>query len=240
MRRAREALESCAKMAHRQRALLHVIVGDLGAAAKLLAAAPGLGWSDSEHPGQLLFPLFQKLLGGTPAQRPFRGRRMDTDELERMSADGDETRIATPEVDDILEVAGIKGPSDVGARAVVLKAMRRAAKKRVAGVTEHKRRRYYGHAAQLVAACAAGKINGQLVLDLDEIEDQKGEADVPIAFTPRTGKITLLQMDGSLTRTEFESALKLSIDGCTRVHALQRAALKNFYGAVEPEEGDEE
>jgi len=155
IRRARAALESCAKKAHRQRALLHVIVGDLGAAAKLLVAAPGLGWSDSEHPGQLLFPLFQRLLGGTPEPSPFRGRRMDIDELEWMSADGDEAQIATPEVEEILEVAGIKGPSDVGARAAVLKAMRRAAENRVAGVTENKRRRSYGHAAHLVAACVA-------------------------------------------------------------------------------------
>ena len=92
----------------------------------------------------------------------------------------------------------------------------------------------------LVAACAAGKVDGQLVLDLNEMEDQKGEADVPIAFTPRTGEITLLQMDGLLTRTEFESALNLSIDGCTRIHALQRSALKSFYGDVQPEEGDTE
>ena len=90
----------------------------------------------------------------------------------------------------------------------------------------------------LVAACAAGKVDGQIILDLNDVEDQKGEADVPIAITPRTGEITLLQMDGSLTRTEFESALKLSIDGCTQVHALQRAALKSFYDNVEPEEDD--
>jgi hypothetical protein len=153
--RAREALDSCSNKAHRQRALLHVIVGNLGAAAKLLAAAPGLGWSDSEHPGHLVFPLFQKLLGATPAQCCLQGRHMDIDELERMSGGADEARIATPEVDDILEVAGIKGPSDVGPRALVCKAMRRAAENRVAGVTENKRRRHYGHAAQLVAACAA-------------------------------------------------------------------------------------
>ena len=74
---------------------------------------------------------------------------MVLDEIEWVSADADEARIATPEVDDILEVAEITGPSDVGARAVVLKAMRRAAENRVAGVTKNKRRRHYGH------ACAA-------------------------------------------------------------------------------------
>lgn len=35
---------------------------DFAAAAKLLAAAPGLGWSAGYHPGHLLFPLFVSLL----------------------------------------------------------------------------------------------------------------------------------------------------------------------------------
>jgi hypothetical protein len=33
-------------------------------------------------------------------------------------------------------------------------AMRKAAEKRIAGVTEKKRRRYYGHAASLALVCA--------------------------------------------------------------------------------------
>jgi hypothetical protein len=66
-RRAAEALAECPKHAHRQRACLHVLHGDFGAAAKLLASAPGLGWSHSEHPGHLLFHVFRRLLGGGPA-----------------------------------------------------------------------------------------------------------------------------------------------------------------------------
>jgi hypothetical protein len=62
--RVDEALLNCPKKAKRQRALLHVLDGDLAAAAKLLAAAPGLGWSSGDHPGHFLFPLFVSLLGG--------------------------------------------------------------------------------------------------------------------------------------------------------------------------------
>ena len=40
-------------------------------------------------------------------------------------------------------------------RVAVLKAMRTAAEKRIEGVTEKKRRRYYGHAASLAAAYVA-------------------------------------------------------------------------------------
>ena len=45
-------------------------------------------------------------------------------------------------------------------------------------------------------ACAAGKIDGKVVLDLGKEEDNLGEADLPVAIAPRTGEILLLQMDG--------------------------------------------
>lgn len=81
----------------------------------------------------------------------------------------------------------------------------------------------------LVVACAAGKIDGKIVLDLDEIEDQKGEADLPVAITSRTGEVTLIQMDGNLTSEEFEKALKLAISGCNQVYDMQREALRKKY-----------
>jgi hypothetical protein len=37
----------------------------------------------------------------------------------------------------------------------MLAAMRKAAESRLAGVTDQKRRRHYGHAAELVAVCVA-------------------------------------------------------------------------------------
>jgi exosome complex component RRP41 len=96
----------------------------------------------------------------------------------------------------------------------------------------------------LVVACAAGKIDGQVVLDLNDIEDQKGEADLPVAMIPRTGEITLLQMDGIFTHEEFEKALKLAVEGCKQVYAMQKEALKKKYvtvnGSIEPEEASEE
>lgn len=86
----------------------------------------------------------------------------------------------------------------------------------------------------LVVGCAAGKIEGQIVLDLDDIEDKFGQADMPVALLPRTGEITLLQMDGMLSPKEFEEALNLAIEGCKKIHEIQRNALKRKY-AVEKE-----
>ncbi len=82
----------------------------------------------------------------------------------------------------------------------------------------------------LVVSCAAGKADGKVVLDLSEDEDKEGEADLPVAIMPRFGKITLLQMDGHLTPDEFEKALDLAIEGCKKISAAQREAIKNRYG----------
>ncbi len=49
--KAKKALTRCPKNAGRQVGLLHVLVGDLGAAATLLSQASGLGWSSEDHPG---------------------------------------------------------------------------------------------------------------------------------------------------------------------------------------------
>jgi len=155
-----EALDACPDQAHRQRAFLHVLLGDFKAAAKLLSAAPGLGWSNGEHPGHLLFPLFEVLLGGRTAPTSWHGGwpahlGLDIEELELMTAEEDEPRLAALDVDQILTQAGIDDIPDVAARGAVLAAMRKAAERRLAGVTGQKRRHHYGHVAALVAACVA-------------------------------------------------------------------------------------
>jgi len=87
----------------------------------------------------------------------------------------------------------------------------------------------------LTAACAAGKLEGQLVLDLNDSEDKEGEADVPLAYMPNLNAITLLQMDGQLTLEEFEKAIKLSLEGCTQLYKMQKEALKTKYVVVKEE-----
>ena len=54
-----------------------------------------------------------------------------------------------------LALAGIDKVEDSSARTAMLKSMQKAAEKRLDGVTENKRRRHYGHAASLAAACMA-------------------------------------------------------------------------------------
>ena len=87
----------------------------------------------------------------------------------------------------------------------------------------------------LVASCAAGKIDGQLVLDLGDYEDKEGDADVPLAYMPKTEHVTLLQMDGILTQDEFNGCIDLAIEGCKQIYEVQREALKKKYGLDEGE-----
>lgn len=147
--RASQALLTCPMPATRQRAFLHVLQGEFEAAAELLAAAPGLGWSNDEHPGHLLFPLFTRLLGGEYDANPPRA------ELEALTADQDEPRLAAPGVEELLEQAGVSTLSSPVSQRAVLAALRKAAERRLAGVTEQKRRHHYGHAAELVGACVS-------------------------------------------------------------------------------------
>jgi len=90
----------------------------------------------------------------------------------------------------------------------------------------------------LVSACSVGKVDGELVLDLMKEEDNYGQADMPVAMTPR-GEITLLQMDGHLTREEFERALEMAMEGCRRLYEMQRDALIRRYATPEQPEQPE-
>jgi exosome complex component RRP41 len=81
----------------------------------------------------------------------------------------------------------------------------------------------------LVSACAAGKVAGHLVLDLTDVEDKEGEADLPLAYMSNLNAITLLQMDGMLTSEEFEEAINLAVEGCKQIYQVQKEALKAKY-----------
>ncbi len=93
---------------------------------------------------------------------------------------------------------------------------------------------------ELVAACAAGRIEGKVVLDLSDIEDKQGDADLPVAFMPKSNVISLLQMDGALTEEEFRQALELSTNACRKIYEMQREALRQKYHVMREETEKEE
>jgi len=84
----------------------------------------------------------------------------------------------------------------------------------------------------LVVACAAGKIDDTVVLDLYDAEDKLGAADVPLAYMPALNAVTLLQMDGVLSPDEFEKAVDMAMTGCKKIYEMQKEALKTKYMVV--------
>ena len=81
----------------------------------------------------------------------------------------------------------------------------------------------------LITACAAGKADGKIILDVDDVEDKTGEADMPLSILPNLGTITLFQLDGCLSEEEFKQALEMATNGCKKLYELQRNALMNKY-----------
>lgn len=93
---------------------------------------------------------------------------------------------------------------------------------------------------ELVAGCAAGKIDGKVVLDLSDIEDKQGEADLPVALMAKSNVVSLLQMDGSLNADEFNQAFEMATDACRKIYEMQREALKTKYHIARDTEEKEE
>jgi hypothetical protein len=161
-KRAAQALETCPTRSSRVVAFLHLVVGDVPAAAKALESAPGLGWSSDDHPGHVLFAAFAWLLangttGGVTA-KVVEGLSHAPRSL--LEPDDPSAKLPTPTVLAVLDRAEVRSRITVKHRAAALDAMRTAASRRTDGVTGEKRRRHYEHAAMLVACCVEADRQG--------------------------------------------------------------------------------
>ncbi|MBD3229467.1 MAG: exosome complex exonuclease Rrp41 [Candidatus Lokiarchaeota archaeon] len=91
----------------------------------------------------------------------------------------------------------------------------------------------------IVSAVAVGKINGKLVVDLNNVEDQFGDGDLPVAISNNSKEISLIQFDGTLTYDEFKKCLDMSYDACETIADKQIEALKDKYSRdFEPSEDE--
>jgi exosome complex component RRP41 len=88
----------------------------------------------------------------------------------------------------------------------------------------------------IIPAIAVGKADGKVLLDLNKEEDNFGQADVPMALIPKTNEIVLLQMDGNMTRKEFDTAIEMGVAACHKIYEIQKDALRRRY-AVTMKEG---
>ncbi|MBL7147855.1 MAG: exosome complex exonuclease Rrp41 [Nanoarchaeota archaeon] len=83
----------------------------------------------------------------------------------------------------------------------------------------------------LVAAVSVGKVGDKIVIDLDKKEEdyEGGATDIPVAFTGRDKQISLLQLDGEVTKDELFEAIELGKKGCEEILKVQKKALKDYF-----------
>ncbi len=80
-----------------------------------------------------------------------------------------------------------------------------------------------------VVGCTVGKVEGKVVLDLSKEEDNFGQADLPVAVLAKTGEVVLIQMDGDLSKEEFNEGMSMIMTATARIHEIQRTALSEKY-----------
>lgn len=85
---------------------------------------------------------------------------------------------------------------------------------------------------ELVSAVSVGKIDKNIVIDLikkeEDYEEGEGASDIPMAFTSRTNKLCLLQLDGKISPEELKEAIKAGEKACKKIYAEQKKALKSL------------
>jgi exosome complex component RRP41 len=84
----------------------------------------------------------------------------------------------------------------------------------------------------MVSAVAVGKVDDKIVVDLNYKEEayEDGDvADIPVAFLPNLGKVTLLQMDGIISKEDISKAIEMAKEAASKIYEVQKSALKKKY-----------
>ena len=83
----------------------------------------------------------------------------------------------------------------------------------------------------LVTSVSVGKVSDKILVDLDKLEEdhEDGVTDIPVAIIPRTGEVSLLQLDGDITKQELKQALELAKTSCNELYEILKKALKESY-----------
>jgi len=91
----------------------------------------------------------------------------------------------------------------------------------------------------LVAAISVGRVDDKIVLDLDYAEEAYDEgpvADIPMAVIPSTGEVSLLQMDGEVTKEQLAEGFEMVQKAAMQIRDIQINALKDKYRRGEKNE----
>ena len=82
----------------------------------------------------------------------------------------------------------------------------------------------------LVSSIAIGKLDKELVVDVDKVEEDfeggEGPTDFPVAKLANTDQYTLLQLDGKIQPELVKDVIKLADAACAEIYEVQKKALK--------------
>jgi exosome complex component RRP41 len=85
------------------------------------------------------------------------------------------------------------------------------------------------HMKDLIYAVSVGKVGEDLILDLNMIEDNYSDCDMPMGISPRNGELVLVQMDGSLTQAQIKTAMEMAKEAGKTITKIQKDALQKVY-----------
>ena len=90
----------------------------------------------------------------------------------------------------------------------------------------------------LVCAMSVGRCEDKLIVDLQYEEDSHEDGvDVPIAMSHNSKQISLLQLDGVISKEQLIKAIEMGLPGFDAIYEVQKAALKKKYAIPDqPEE----
>ncbi len=87
----------------------------------------------------------------------------------------------------------------------------------------------------LVTSVSIGLIGNKLVADITKEEEDYEEkgvkmaTDMPIAVLPRTGEVSLLQLDGEIKKDDLKKGLEMGKKVCEKICEVQKKALRDAF-----------
>ncbi|MBT4446198.1 exosome complex exonuclease Rrp41 [archaeon] len=93
----------------------------------------------------------------------------------------------------------------------------------------------------MVASVAMGQVDGAICADLTYNEEAFDAivSDIPVAMIHGTKEITLLQMDGEISKEDLIKSLEAARGACDQVYDLQKQALNAKYSGAKANESTE-
>ena len=81
----------------------------------------------------------------------------------------------------------------------------------------------------LVVGVSIGKVGDTIIVDLNKLEDNYGDGDMPIAIAYKKGWVLLMQLDGVWRPDEVKKGLELAFKAADNIYRQMRSVLKGRY-----------